>query len=250
MIDGIILSFQLFSRIPLKKNVDFNKKNLNIALTFLPIMGLIIGAITGFVVDVFNDKSNMVAGAIGLLCYFVLSGGLHLDGLSDMVDGFLSNAEREKILEIMKDSLIGTFGSLALVTYGILKFALYGSMVENTIISIALASFISRISSLYVIRRGGLARPGGFGSKMKEALTGSKIVFINGLLVLILAYFEIRVFIALVVSLLVAEILVRISTKKIGGLTGDIYGATIEINEILSLLVVWGIYGFNIITPW
>ncbi len=239
--DGIILSFQLFTRLPLKKEVEFSKKNLNTALMFLPVIGLIVGALTGLVVEFFITKSVFIAGAMGLLTYLILSGGLHLDGLSDMADGFLSNRDKKKILDIMKDSLIGAFGTLSLIIYSILKFSLYGSISENTVFIIALSSFLSRLSSLYVIKRGALARPGGFGATMKESLEISPRVFLPGLILLVFLYIDILVLVPLVGVFLVAELIIRISTKKIGGLTGDIYGSSIEINELVALLLLWGI---------
>lgn len=241
MIDGIILSFQVFSRIPLKKPVDFSSRNLKIALTFLPTMGLIIGSLVGLVLKYTTDKSALVGGALGLLFYIVLTGGLHLDGLADTVDGFYSNASPEKILDIMKDSLIGSFGSLALILYCLFKFSLYGSINTNIIFTMAQVSFVSRLSALYVIKMGGLARPGGFGAAMKEALSDYKALLINVLILIVLAIFDWRIVPAAFICFFVAEFLRRLSTKKIKGLTGDIYGATIEVNELVALLVYWGL---------
>ncbi|MDO5027645.1 MAG: adenosylcobinamide-GDP ribazoletransferase [Bacillota bacterium] len=241
MIDGIILSFQVFSRIPLKKPVDFSPKNLKIALGFLPSLGLLIGGLVGLVLDVLSDKSRLLGSALGLFLYIILTGGLHLDGLADTVDGFYSNASPERILEIMKDSLIGSFGTLALILYCILKVALYGSFSNDLIFTIGQLSFVSRMSSLYVIKRGGLARPGGFGSVMKEALSDYKALAFNGLILLALAFYNWRILPTALVTLIVGEFIVRLATKKIKGLSGDIYGATIEINELVGLLVYWGL---------
>lgn len=240
--DGIILSFQLFTRIPLKKNVDFNNKNLRIALYFLPIIGAIIGVFSGLVVEYFNGKSPLLGGSFGLLIYFILSGGLHLDGLSDSVDGFLANKDKKRTLEIMKDSLIGTFGTLALVIYSLLKFSLYGFLTGDVIKTIVLVSFISRLSAIWIIFRGKLARPGGFGSVMKESIDKDyKIIILYLLISLLISYFYKKIIIALVGVILVSEIINYISTKKIQGVTGDIYGATIEINEIVGLIILGGV---------
>lgn len=239
--DGIILSFQLFSRLPIKKNVDFSKENLNTALMFLPFLGLMIGLVTGLVVEFFHNKSELLGGAFGLLAYLILSGGLHLDGLSDMADGFLSNRDREKVLEIMKDSLIGAFGTLSLVVYCILKFSLYNSFSENIVLYFGVCSCISRISSLYVIQKGKLARPGGFGAAIKEGLDFSNKFLFLFILLGVLVFLNYKIIFVLLASILVSEIIIRTSYKKIGGVTGDIYGATIEINEIVCLLVYWGL---------
>lgn len=238
--DGLILSFQLFSRIPIKKEVEFSKENLRLALYFLPLVGLITGAITGGVMFFFKFAKAPIASSLGLLTYFLVSGGLHLDGLSDMADGFMANTNRERTLEIMKDSLIGSFGTIALILYFIIKFSLYVSIDSGVILTLALTSMISRVSVLLTIKRAKLARPGGFGSKIKEALDGEYITYILYLLISIgLVILTQRALSAILMAQLVGIIVVWISNKKLGGVTGDIYGAIIEISE-LAILLIWG----------
>lgn len=237
MIDGIVLSFQLFSRIYLPKEVDFNEKNLKTALLFLPLLGLIIGGITGGVIYLLRGKSDLVRGVIGLLVYLYLTGGLHLDGLSDMADGFLANKDKEYTMAAMSDSFLGTFGTIVLILYSILKFSFYGSIDSQMIIAIPLTSFLARLSSLYIIKRGKYAKEEGFGKYMKDALSGNEIyylIILAGLIILILL--PMKYLVDLILVLVSSEIIKYISTNKIGGLTGDIYGATIEINEIISLM--------------
>lgn len=243
MIDGFILSIQLYTRIPIKKAVEFSKENLKLALFFLPVMGALIGTITGLVVDLVGRGDMFLAGALGLVTYIILSGGLHLDGLADMADGYLSNTNPERTLEIMKDSLIGAFGTIALILYCILKTALYGAFINSAFTYIVLSSMISRFSVLYLIKKGKLARPGGFGAKMKEALENYNmtlafyIVFLTSMVILIGAKY---LFVP-VICFFVNEFILFISNNKINGVTGDIYGAAIEINELVALLCFWGL---------
>lgn len=239
MIDGLILSFQLFSRIPIKKEVEFNNENLRYALRFLPLIGMIIGGITGFVVSLFSNTFPLVSGSVGLFVYFLLSGGLHLDGLSDTVDGFLSNKSKEETLDIMKDSLIGTFGTLSLILYCILKFSLYSTINYNIVLNIALASGISRFMTLFLIKKGEYVREKGFGKVMKDAINEDKVILIINLFLFILfSILNFRVIFGLLGSLIVTLIIENISKRKIGGLTGDIYGLNIEVNEIVVLFIL------------
>lgn len=240
MINGLILSFQLFSGIPIKKEVDFSKENLRFALYFLPLVGLTIGLITGGLMYLFSSISPLVVSAIGLTAYFFLSGGLHLDGLSDMADGFMANVDRERTLEIMKDSLIGSFGTIVLILYFFFKFSLYTAIIDNqVIISLGITSMLSRTSVLLSIKNGSLARPDGFGSKMKEALEEANalylIVAIIYIISILVSSFSLS---AIIAGLLVNLLMVGLSNRKLGGLTGDIYGAIIEVSEI-GILLVW-----------
>lgn len=244
MIDGIILSFQLFSRIPIKKSVDYNSDNIKIALIFFPILGFIIGALTGLVVNLVFPYSKMISGAIGILVYIFLSGGIHLDGLADVCDGFFSNRDPERILEIMKDSMIGTFGVLALVCYGILKASIYGEMGSinlSQVFYFGIVSYLARFSTLILILRSKIVRPGGFGSAMETALKGSYAVAIHLFIIILLSFYDFRVLILAIFSILNAEMLRIISKKKIGGVTGDVYGTNTELNEIFLLLLIWGL---------
>lgn len=240
MIDGLILSFQLFSRIPIKKEVEFSKENLRFALYFLPLVGGVIGAITGGVMFFFKFTNPMIVSALGLLTYFLVTGGLHLDGLSDMCDGFMANTKKERTLEIMSDSLIGSFGTISLILYFVLKFSLYGSIKSQVIFTVTLTSMLSRTLVLFTIKNGKLAREGGFGAKIKEALKGEYASYLIYFTVIIGTIFlSIYSLSSIVIGQLVGLLIIWISNKKIGGLTGDIYGATIELLEI-AILLTWG----------
>lgn len=236
MIDGLILGFQLFTRIPFKKEVDFSEKNLKTALRFLPLIGGVIGALTGLVVWFFRFQP-LLSGGFGLLIYFILSGGIHLDGLSDTVDGFLSNTDKERTLEIMSDSLIGTFGTLSLIIYSILKFGLYGSIELDIIFKIAIASVISRYVTLILIKKGYYVKESGFGKYMNDALESDKyILAIYLILIGLTGFYYYRVLISLLMAIIITLAIEKIAKKKIGGVTGDIYGLNIEVNEIVALL--------------
>lgn len=246
MIDGFVLSLQLYTGFPIKKNVEFNTQNIKNALRFLPLVGLLIGAVTGFFISIFIEKSRFVAGASGLFFYIILSGGMHLDGLSDTFDGFCANKDKDETLRIMKDSLIGSFGTLSLLLYCILKFAIYASLSKNAILICALSSCFSRISVLYAIKNGLNARPGGFGEKMKEAISDDKIIKLIqiSIFIILICLMNVKrigyeIFLSYICVFLVSKIIMNIATKKIGGLTGDLYGATIEINEIVALFIMW-----------
>lgn len=244
MIDGILLSFQLFSRIAFKRQVEFSEKNIKKALYFLPLVGLVIGASTGFVVNFLSDKFQILAGVFGLVFYFYISGSFHLDGLSDLADGLGAHADKERTLAIMKDSNVGTFGVLALICYSFLKAALYSSFKVGIIQKIALSSILARAITLPLIQLGEMVRPGGFGDRIKNSLGNKKFPKIFYFLILIAAtiiFKNLKILLLAAVNILTTYHLYNICEKRIGGLTGDIYGASIEINEIATLLAFWGL---------
>ena len=122
MIKGFILSLQFFTRIPINVAIDFNKENIRYSVFFLPLVGFIIGGLGGLIYYLVSPYNAMIASFITLLATIILTGGLHLDGLSDTFDGFFSNREKEKVLDIMQDSRIGAFGVLSIILLVLFKF--------------------------------------------------------------------------------------------------------------------------------
>lgn len=236
---GLILSFQLFSRIPIAYEVPFERKYLRQALYFMPFVGLTIGLLTLPAVFLLYEKSSLLAAVMGLIIYFILSGGLHLDGLSDVADGFLANVDAERTIEIMHDPQLGLFGNLSLTAYSFLKVAAIEAMGLELLYHIPLTHFLSRLFVLYVIYRGSLGPSGGFGRSMKEALASDKWIYLYFLFMIAgLLIWKIWLLIPLIVMWLVCELMIFFAEKKIQGLTGDVYGATIEILECVVLLVL------------
>lgn len=239
---GLILSFQLFSRIPIASEVPFERKYLRQALYFMPFVGLTIGLLTLPVIYFFYEKSSLLAAVIGLIIYFILSGGLHLDGLSDAADGFLANVDEKRTIEIMHDPQLGLFGNLSLIAYSFLKVAAIEALGLEMLYLIPLSNFLSRLFVLYVICRGPLGPSGGFGRSIKEALSSDKWIYLYFLFMIAgLLSWKIWLLIPLIIMWLVCEIMIFLAEKKIKGLTGDVYGATIEILECAALLVMLSI---------
>ncbi len=240
MIKGLILSLQFFTRIPININVDFNEKNIRWSIFFLPLVGAIIGAIGGLVYYVLSPYNNQLASFLTLLITIILTGGLHLDGLSDTFDGFLSNRDKERTLEIMKDSRIGAFGVLSLILLIFLKFILIGS-IENLPLAITLSFANSRMVLSRIISYKKNARPGGLGDLFHKSNPKSLMIVSGIIYVVILTVLDIRYFIPLLITFLAGEYISYVSYKKIDGLTGDVYGAIIELGEAISLFSFWGV---------
>ena len=124
MIQGLILSIQFFTRIPINITVDFKEKNIRYCIFFMPLVGAMIGGLGGLTYYLIAPYNKLIASFITLLITIILTGGLHIDGLADTFDGFLANKDREKTLEIMKDSRIGAFGVLSIVLHVLFMFIL------------------------------------------------------------------------------------------------------------------------------
>lgn len=239
---GLILALQFFTRLPININVEFNDKNLARALCWLPMVGAVTGLMVGLVLKYTKGLGDLVSAALGLLAYFYVSGAIHLDGLADTVDGFMSNKDREKTLLAMSDSLMGSFGTVALIVYFFLKFSIYASLRENIVPYLVLISTLSKASALIAIKDFALAKDTGFAKHMHDSLNKYKGVYIElGVLYLALAIYRPLILVPIGLSQITSLVLYQISKKKIGGLTGDIYGTIVEVNEIVLGLavVIW-----------
>lgn len=240
MIRGLILSLQFFTHIPINISIDFNHKNIRYSVFFLPVVGLIIGGISGIVYFLLARHNLMIGSFITLLSSIILTGGLHLDGLSDTVDGFLSNRDKDRTLEIMKDSRVGAFGVLSIVLIILFKFILIYSL-ENLPLVLILSFVNSRIASAWIISSKKPARQSGLGKMFSDSKPKTLVIISMIIYAILLIVISPKYIIPLLISILLAEYISYISYKKIDGLTGDLYGAIIELGDAISLLSFWGV---------
>ena len=113
---GFILMLSFFTRLPFGKHVEYTEKRYLEGLATFPLTGIVIGSfLTLPYLLVAGDEA--ITGLMVMIIYLFITGGIHLDGLADSCDGLFSNRPRERVLEIMKDSHIGTFGVIALILY-------------------------------------------------------------------------------------------------------------------------------------
>ena len=237
MIKSFILSIQFLSRIPINIAVDFNGENLRKSVFFFPLVGLIIGGISASVYYLFAYVNEDLASLATVLSIIILTGGLHLDGLADTFDGFMSNTDREKTLEIMKDSRVGAFGVIGLILNILSKYVLISNIKSNMFIVLMLSLANSRLVLAHKMGFKKIGRPGGLGHMFNKS-NPKKYVIVSGLIyIAIIGFLNPLYLLPLFATIIMGEIISLITYKKIGGFTGDVYGASVEIGEIISLII-------------
>ncbi len=244
MIKGIILLIQFFTRIPIPVTVDYDEKTYVRNTIFVPLVGAIIGLALAGTYYIFNLAGLPLIGAAAVVSAGVLlTGGLHLDGLADTADGFYSYRPRERMLEIMRDSRIGSNGTLALIILILFKTALILSLGERmAVFYIFIMPVYSRMSIPWLCRVSEYARDdAGMGSAIVN-FTGKREVILAtviglGLTLPLFYHEEIAVpLLAAGAAVLFALYTSYYSKKKIGGITGDVIGAMVELSEVVCLL--------------
>lgn len=240
-----------FTKIPIPKSVDFNKVKQGEATLLLPVIGIIVGggsALT-FVVLQFILPLQ-IAVALSMLFSIYITSAFHEDGLADMVDGFGGGWTKERILEIMKDSSIGTYGVLALILSLGLKYISFISLPFTKIaFAIVVGHIISRAFAVSLMSDLDYSRTeNSKAASFTKRITKSElsIIMIVGILSLLLFnnYYS---FVVLLPLLFVRIYLKSFYKKWIDGYTGDCIGAAQQIFELVFLLTILAIYHSNLI---
>lgn len=203
---------------------------------WLPVVGLTVGAAVG----VFTYLASLVlqpllAGCLGCGMWVALTGGLHLDGVSDCGDGLMVETSRERRLEIMKDSRLGTFGGAALFFNLIFKLCALSTLAGfhspvYLLTACCVAGVLSR-SMIFIAMRYKSARPGGLGDAIREGTRKKHAVFAMACVLTVCFLAGGHGWIALLTALLTAFVLLNLARKRLGGVTGDVFGCLIETTE-------------------
>ena len=235
---SFILMLQFFTRIPIPIVIDMEKKTISRGILFFPLIGMLVGGISWGVYYILSFINTDVAALGAVMGAVITTGGLHVDGLSDTCDGFFSARSRERILEIMKDSRVGTFGVIAIIFDFLARYTIIKDLPQDAaLITFVLIFGASRLGAAMLITFGKSARPGGLGDMFSSS--ASKVYFLIS--VVIYTFLGIMLgswtfVISLITMLIFYILLMRYSYRIIGGLTGDVYGAGIELSEIIGLI--------------
>ncbi len=238
---SFLLAIQFLTILPLGEK-KFSPDKLAWALIYFPIVGLFLGAILAGLNICLSSLgiSALAANIILVIALAILTRGIHLDGLADTADAFLSAKGKNEMLEIMHGPHIGVMGVLSLISIILLKIGLLSSV--GTAIKpgiIMLMCILGRWSAVLSSYLFPYARQEGKAKVFIEGMT-LKIFIISSIMVILCAYIALNIA-GLVVLLIISGFTYLIGSficKKIDGVTGDTLGAVIELAEVMTLLVV------------
>lgn len=214
-------------------------QTLHLGSAYFPFVGFLLATLL-YLVQLFFSLvlPRLALSAVLVVTLVLLTGGLHLDGLMDTCDGLFGGRTRERRLEIMRDSRVGSFGVLGGVCILLLKFALFAS-IEPHVLSLVFFIVLpcTRWAMVLALRVFPSARPGGLGATFRQTVTMPRLVLaaITAFLLALVVGHGVGV-LAWCVATGVALLLGTWVTRLIGGLTGDIYGAIAECGEVVVLL--------------
>lgn len=243
MIEDFLTGLQFLTRISIKTKKQWSPDSFSRSVKFFPIIGGIIGLLlTGIVYGAQNFWGvklplHLMAVSI-ILIEIIITGGLHCDGLMDTVDGVFSGKSRERMLEIMKDSRVGAFGAMSFCLLIVMKYSLILD-IEPVLLPIAIfvMPIIGRTAVVMAITLYPYARADGLGKGLSQC-EHKNTLYIAGLIaILLLVPFGKLVLLSSGVAIAFAILVAEYVNKRLGGLTGDVYGAVVELTELVALVV-------------
>lgn len=206
---------------------------------YFPAVGALLGLLAGLVLALAAALTTPLLAAVAATAVIaVLTGALHLDGLADAADGLFGGGDLSRRLEVMRDSRVGSFGLVAVVLVLVGDVAALAAMSPaRAIVALVIAGAVSRwallvmIASVPYVRQAGLGVAAGGAHRRFDLLLGSAITVIPCLLDWR------RAIASLLVVLLIVVVVGAIARWRIGGATGDVYGATTELSQLGALVV-------------
>ena len=236
----ILAAFQFLTTLPLPFKVDTG--DFGKSVPWFPLTGLFIG---GGAALVFWGLSyiatpTLLVAVLTVLALTLLSGALHLDGIADSFDGLSSHRDRERMLEIMRDSSIGTMGVLGLIFIIVLKITalFYYSSAPQSLLFIILIPTIARGVMALTLYFGKYLRTQGMATEFLKHKTFWRFLLLGALLLgSAWGLGAVQGLILLGIGLITALLFNLYVYAKIGGITGDTLGATSEIVETVLLMV-------------
>lgn len=261
----LIAALSFFTRLPFWRLTVVPKEYYERVVPLWPIVGYLTGGLMalllGLTTSISSFGMNMpisVSILLALLFRLLVTGAIHEDGLADFCDGFGGGGNRQRILDIMKDSHIGTFGVLGLIFYYLLLYNLLVNMAEKlanvawmAVFFVLVDVFCKWVASTIIYFLPYARTESESKNKLVYAPVSNKeklLSFLVGVFpFLFLSFFDIGVWLPIViatfVSMMFAAILFGYMNRKIHGYTGDCCGATFLICELSFYLILSSLLG-------
>lgn len=232
------IALQFLTRIPTPFIPKVSDRQIGQSLLFYPIVGLLIGAI--LVAIAISSASTGIAAALSLAFWALITGGLHLDGLADSADAWLGGyGDRERTLKIMKDPCSGPAAVVLITLVLIIKFAALETLINHEQWnSIILAPILGRTILPMLFLTTPYVREAGLGSALTKHLPRTPAWTVIAIVLLCITFITGFNSVLLIASAIITLVALRIlMLKRIDGTTGDTAGATVEITEMVVLVV-------------
>jgi adenosylcobinamide-GDP ribazoletransferase len=244
-VNALLEALRFLTVLPIPGPPASDERGITAAIPWFPAAGLLMGLLllpVGWLAGwLWGD---LVRAVLLVVAWGSITGGLHLDGLSDTFDAVMSWRAPERKLEIMKDSRVGAMGVLALIAVLLLKVAWLVAAGDAWWLALLLALVWGRWADMYGIFWFPAARAGGLGRTFHAQVQQRGFVLSTlGVLLLSVLLGQGHGLLAGVLVWGSTHLLARWWTRDLGGLTGDTYGALCELGETVALAALAALRG-------
>ncbi len=231
---GFSLAISMLTTLPFFRVHDFFKGINGYAVMFYPLVGFILGFIL-FGINYFLEPyfASTHLHIILFALWVLLTGALHLDGLSDAIDALF--VSKERAIEVMKDPHVGAMGMTFTGVFLLLKASALWHL--NAIWALPLVLMYARFNVVLAIYFFPYIRENGMSTLAKEEFTSTQLL-ISSIIILLMALFFTKGILLLLISLASLFFFKVWFTKRFGGFSGDLYGFMIEGTELILLHAV------------
>ncbi len=257
--EGLLLPLRsalgLFTILPVKAAPQIGRDEAARAVLWLPVAGLMLalpaaGVLLAVEAGGHSALRRMLAATLAVGVLALLTGVLHLDGLADTADGLGSRRPKDEALAIMRRSDIGPFGVAALLFTVLVQVTALATVAPGWPEAAALAVAVVTGRAAVVLATGPgspAARPDGFGALVAGATTARARIATGAALVAVTAataaaawgwHPAVRGVIAVLAGLCAGDLLRRLARRRLGGMTGDVFGAVVEVSCAVVLLIL------------
>lgn len=234
-----ITCLEFLTRLRFSNRTEWHDDDFSRSVPYFPLVGLVMGLFMGAVnyVLVWLDTPTFMRAVMLILAELVVIGALMYDGYMDTSDGVFSARNRERMLEIMKDSHVGSNAVIALVCLVLLKVAAY-TCIDPVKLSYALVALFVATRSfmvLYIVNYP-YARKTGIGHMFKAYAKPIYTYVAFGLCLAILLACGLPYLYVAVATFVVCQLIAQFLTRQLGGLTGDTWGFLTECGFVIYLM--------------
>ncbi|MBD7909208.1 adenosylcobinamide-GDP ribazoletransferase [Sporosarcina gallistercoris] len=248
--NGILLALQFFTSIPVRKELPMERRHITAMYGALPFVGALVGlAMTASILlSEWLGFGSILASVLTLVVGIALTGGLHLDGVADTSDAYFSFRDQKRRHEILADPRIGAFGTLGLIVFILLKFALLQELIatgQASVYVLVAVPFLARGAMVLYFVSTKPAKTSGMAVFFLEKLNRKPlivwtIVCISVGMIAMGKVLETAILPIVMAGLIGVSLLLYRSwtVRNFGGVTGDLSGAFIEGMEVVLWFAV------------
>lgn len=238
---SFLAALRFLTIIPLPGRHEVSPEAVGRSIVYFPLVGVIIGLIlAGLNWLLGRLLPSALVNVLLVVALAAISGALHLDGFIDTCDGMVGGKTVEERWRVMEDSRVGSFGIIGVCLLLLVKYVSLNAVPDGWLMpTLVLMPVVSRWAMVYAVFTHPYAKPSGLGTVFKQGASWRRFT-IATVITLAVAIILARLngFVIMVAIWVIVVAMAAYLKGKLGGLTGDTYGAINEVSEVLVLILV------------